>query len=40
LLLPRYALSSVSVIGHTDTVGTEAYNRQLGKNRAEPSQSD
>lgn len=32
--LRRYPNSTVQVIGHTDNVGTEAYNQQLSEDRA------
>lgn len=33
-LLQQYPQSTVTVIGHTDTVGTEAHNLELGQTRA------
>src|SRR5207245_10054902 len=35
VLLRKYNMSTVTVVGHADTVGTEANNLQLGQDRAD-----
>ena len=37
--LQKYATSDVLIVGHTDSVGTEAYNRDLSQHRADAASS-